>query len=705
MAYADDTELIDTFEEFYRSYYQNEIGELAQKYPDEQKSLYVDWDDLYRFDPALADDFQNKPKQLQEYAEEALRLYDLPVNVSLGQAHLRVRNLPERTDIRDIRADHRGKLVEVIGTVDKTTDVRPQITTAAFECQRCGTLTRIPQVGGDFQEPHECQGCERQGPFRVNYDQSELIDSQKVYLKEFTRDITTDNPQGVEVTIEDDATGQVTVGDDVAITAIVKLQKQGSSRNKSAHFDFYLEGVAVEPVDQEYPEIQLTDGDKKEIVKLSNQDDLFDQFIGSVAPTVHGSETEKLGLALQWFGGIEKHYEDGSYTRGSIHTLFVNDPGIFVDRMLESAVEISPRAVEISGSETSGTGLTTTAVRSSDRDNSGGWAIEAGPLIKADGGHALINGVDDLGSAAESSLETVLTQQSVDASKASASTSLEARTSVLALGRPTYGRFDEYEPIGEQVDLSPDLIGAFDLMFLSTDQPDKAEDEKRADRVLKAAYSGQVEAQQDQPSLSNSTEEDIEDTTSEIASEIELDLLQKYIAYAQRMCFPTITDDARTELRDYYVDLRSRGGDPDAPVPISEQKLESLVRLAEGSARARLSDTVEVEDAQRAITVFKHTLRNVGLDPETAEFDAEVIETRDSEEQREKLRNTKQLIAAIEEEFNEGAPVDVIIERAEEEGIDPERAKHEIDKLKQKGKVYEPKTDHLRAVPKDVYEC
>ena len=31
MAIGDDAELIDRFEEFYRDYYRNEIGELAQK--------------------------------------------------------------------------------------------------------------------------------------------------------------------------------------------------------------------------------------------------------------------------------------------------------------------------------------------------------------------------------------------------------------------------------------------------------------------------------------------------------------------------------------------------------------------------------------------------------------------------------------------------------------------------------------------------
>jgi len=78
------------FEQFFRNYYDNEIKQLAQQYPNEQRSLHIDWQDLYRFDPDLAD-FIAQPEQLQRYAEEALRLYDLPIDVSLGQAHVRIK--------------------------------------------------------------------------------------------------------------------------------------------------------------------------------------------------------------------------------------------------------------------------------------------------------------------------------------------------------------------------------------------------------------------------------------------------------------------------------------------------------------------------------------------------------------------------------------------------------------------------------------
>jgi replicative DNA helicase Mcm len=327
MARADDTELIDAFEEFYRSYYRNEIGELAQQYPTEKKSLYIDWQDLYRFDPDLADDFRSKPKQLKEYAEEALRLYDLPVDVSLGQAHVRVENLPESTEIRAIRADHRGSLISVKGIVRKATDVRPKITNAAFECQRCGTLTRIPQADGDFQEPHECQGCERQGPFRINFDQSEFIDAQKLRVQESPEGLRGgETPQNIDVNIEDDITGEVTAGDHVEVTGILKLDQQGNDREKSPMFDVYMEGLAVSIEDEQFEDMDITDEDKKEIVELSNEPDIYEQMVGAVAPSIYGYEIEKRALVFQLFSGVTKHLPDGSRTRGDIHVLLVGDP-------------------------------------------------------------------------------------------------------------------------------------------------------------------------------------------------------------------------------------------------------------------------------------------------------------------------------------------------------------------------------------------
>ena len=285
MARAEDTEIIDKFEQFYRDYYRNEIGQLAQKYPNEKRSLYIEWDDLYRFDPDIADDFIAQPDQMRDYAEEALRLYDLPVDVKLGQAHVRVRGLQRTTGIRDIRARHRGQLVEVTGIIRKATDVRPKITEAAFECQRCGTLSRIPQTSGEFHEPHECQGCERQGPFEINFDQSEFVDAQKLRVQESPEGLRGgETPQSIDVHIDDDITGQVTAGDHVRVTGILHLDQQGSNQEKSPVFDVYMDGLSVEIEDEQFEDMDITDEDKKRIIELSNESEIYEKMVASMAP-------------------------------------------------------------------------------------------------------------------------------------------------------------------------------------------------------------------------------------------------------------------------------------------------------------------------------------------------------------------------------------------------------------------------------------
>jgi replicative DNA helicase Mcm len=157
-----------------------------------------------------------------------------------------------------------------------------------------------------------------------------------------------------------------------------------------------------------------------------------------------------------------------------------------------------------------------------------------------------------------------------------------------------------------------------------------------------------------------------------------------------------MTEEARSAIEEFYVDLRSRGEGEDAPVPVTARKLEALVRLAEASARVRLSDTVEQADADRVIDIVRKSLEDVGMDPETNEFDADMIEAGHSKSQRDRIKGLKAIIQELEEEYEEGAPYDEVIGMAVENGTDRDKAEHEIEKLKQKGEVYEPSQGHLR---------
>jgi replicative DNA helicase Mcm len=1526
MAIAEEGELVERFQQFYRRYCSDAVGTLAQQYPKEKKSLSVDWQELHQYDPDLADDYLQHPEEMQEYAEEALRLYDLPVDISLGQAHVRIQNLPDATDIRDIRARHVNTLVAVQGLVRKATDVRPKIQEAAFECQRCGTLSYIPQTGGDFQEPHECQGCERQGPFQINFDQSEFIDAQKLRVQESPEGLRGgETPQSLDVHIEDDITGEVSPGDHVTVTGVLRIEQQESGQEKSRMFDVFMNGHSVVLEDAVFEDMDITEEDKRRIIELSSEDDIYEQMVDSIAPSIYGYEQEKLAMMLQLFSGVTKHLPDGSRIRGDLHMLLIGDPGtgkclkgdarvtladgreieirdlveknldepipvddgvyqkvdiplptlgfdgeirtgratkvwkreapermyrirtatgkevevtpshpLFVPKggrfepvvaeelsegqfvatfeheledrscdvssygqtladggvragvaapdaltdgttqwdriesietvepdydwvhdlevegthnyltnnvvshnsqLLQYIREVAPRSVYTSGKGSSTAGLTAAAVRD-DFAEGQQWSLEAGALVMADQGIAAVDELDKmrcvtgdslvhlgdgrmtrirdlaheaaesgsienlangrtirdldfeawtmtddgrlvrrpvtaiheydapddlaavrlesgekligtrdhpffvfeegqriekpaadlepddwvyvprqlstpatdggavaagtptervergvspalgavvgylsgdgnvyydreagvygirftnkeddlladferacreafgadpvrppseqrddgvetvrlcgrdyadavldagmnleiydgkafpdgisegspatkaafvravadsegtvdratgnvrissssyellvgikhlllewgiscqiqtrerdgkrdlhvlaitaadsllafdrrigftlerkqsaldavcksasgdrtiidvipecgnllyslreslrlyqsecrlddatycnfengdanvsirlardvlaafaerkrtatrnlervesadwsalgrlkdryhvsqaeladgtdysqqmvsrlwgesddlravvenrlgeiLSSVADTDLEPLrslvrgdvkwrrvdavetvaadvaddrirllkgeladlldcnvvsavevgrdllatepdgqswealrteldrhgisfatlardldvadstvsrwfngvvstdrfpevrdvalercaeirqeaarllnriesrgtpgvydltvegthnfvangmvvhnsedrsalhegLEQQKISISKAGINATLKARCSLLGAANPKYGRFDQYEPIGEQIDLEPALISRFDLIFTVTDQPDPEHDRKLADHIITTNYAGELHTQNENLAAANVSTEEVDAATEDVQPAIDAEFLRKYIAHAKRSCYPTMTDEAMEAIRDFYVDLRAKGADEDAPVPVTARKLEALVRLSEASARVRLADKVEGADAQRVIEIVRSCLQDIGVDPETGQFDADVVETGRSKTQRDRVKNIRSLIAEIEGEYDEGAPVDVVLDRAEEVGLERSKAEHEIEKLKQKGEVYEPSTDHLR---------
>ncbi|MFB6111511.1 MAG: minichromosome maintenance protein MCM [Halobacteriaceae archaeon] len=696
MAQAEDQELVDRFEQFYRRYYSEDIGELARQYPDDRKSLYVDWLDLFQFDPDIAEDFVSQPGQLRQYAEEALRLYDLPVDVNLGGAHVRLRDLDDKTPIREIRSRHVNTLVSIQGMVRKATDVRPKVTDAAFECQRCGTLNVVPQGRGGFQEPHECQGCERQGPFEINYDQSEFIDAQRIRIQESPEGLRGgETPQGIDVNIEDDITGVVTPGDHVTVTGVLRLDQQERGGEKTAMFDVYMDGWTIEIEDEEFEDMEITDEDKADIVELSNRSDIYERMVDSIAPSIWGFEDEKLAMILQLFSGVTKELPDGSRIRGDLHALLIGDPGTGKSRLLQYIGNIAPRSIYTSGKGSSAAGLTAAAVRDDFGDGQQ-WTLEAGALVLADKGIAAVDELDKMEAGDRSAMHEALEQQTISISKAGINATLKARCSLLGAANPKYGRFDQYEPIGEQIDLEPALISRFDLIFTVSDEPDEERDRELAEHILQSNYAGELSTQHDKLTTSSVTEAEVSAEVEDVNPEIESELLRKYIAHAKSSVYPTMSEDARDRIREFYVDLRSEGQGEDAPVPVTARKLEALVRLAEASARVRLSDTVTENDADRVIDIVGSSLEDIGVDPETGELDADVIEVGQSKTQRDRARTIRSIIGEIESEYEEGAPLDEVLDQAEAAGHERSKAEHEVEKLKQKGEVYQPSQGHLR---------
>ncbi|MFP8891877.1 minichromosome maintenance protein MCM (plasmid) [Natrialbaceae archaeon A-CW2] len=686
-------ELTEAFQQFYSIYYddrENEhtpILDLANKYPKEQRSLEIDFDDLYRFDRNLAEDVLNKPDQVLPYAEEALRTYDLPIDIQLD-ADVRIKNLEALPDdhvydVGQYSVNEQGILTAINGQVNKVAESKGKLEEAAFECQLCGTLNRVPQSANGYQEPHECQGCERQGPFRINWEQSTDTDYQLVRLQ-----LPPEKSRGgksAEIDIEFtgvDMVDRVAPGD--RVTVGTRLLPEVDDEDKGT---FILTGEAnnIEHQETDYEDLDL-DEYEDEILELANSDDPHQKVIDSIKPSHMGDENIKQAIALQMFGGVKKKHRDGSITRGNSHILLMGDPGTDKSGLLEYARDLSPRSVYTSGQSASKAGLTCAAVQ--DDFGDGGWTIEGGALVKAHKGLCAIDEFDKIDKDDQSGVMEAMSQGTISPAKADISgISLPAESTVLAGANPEYGRFDEYEPIAEQIDLPAPLISRFDLIFTLADQPDPDRDAKLADHINQSAYvAGMMEAGRRVK----------RDETADIDPEIEPELLRRYIAYAKQNITPVLSKEAREAFKEFYTSIRSSAND-DSPVPVTARKLESLHRLGEASARVRLSETVTLEDAERVIDVVLDCLNDVGVDPDTGEFDADMIETGNPKSQKDRMDDLKEVISDLEQEYDEGAPLDIVKERMNDIGHTTMRVKHAMEKLKTKGEVYEPTDGFLRA--------
>src|SRR5947207_7973532 len=80
-------------------------------------------------------------------------------------------------------------------------------------------------------------------------------------------------------------------------------------------------------------------------------------------------------------------------------------------------------------------------------------------------------------------IHEVMAQQTISISKAGITTTLNARTSILAAANPLYGRYNPKVSPVENINLPAALLSRFDILFLILDTPSVEDDERLAQHI------------------------------------------------------------------------------------------------------------------------------------------------------------------------------------------------------------------------------
>lgn len=669
------TLVIKKFQEFLEKNYLTEIAEKARK---GEKFLNVDFTELSIFDPELSEELLEAPEEVLKAGEIALEQFEVKGEVK--NFKIRIKNLPEDMNImiKDIRSVHINKFLYVKGLVRQKSDVRPQVISARFECPSCGNVITVLQLDAKFKEPSRC-GCGRKGKFREL--SRELVDAQKIVLEEAPEDLDGgEQPKRLDIFLKSDLVSPISdkrtnPGSKIKINGILKeVPIPAKDGGKLTRFDLMIDTNYVEPIDEDFMELAISEEEENEIKVLANNPKVYDMLISSIAPTIYGHEQIKEALILQSFGGLRKKRKKGSPTRGDIHILLIGDPGAGKSQLLKRISEVAPKARYVSGKGASGAGLTATVVKD---EFIRGYALEAGALVLANRGICCIDELDKMTKEDRSAMHEALEQQTVTISKANIQATLRCETTVLAAANPKFGRFDPYEILSKQIELPSTLINRFDLIFPIKDMPDEKKDERLASFIL-----------------------NLHKDPTEVITDISNELLRKYFAYARQKIRPVLTDAAVEEIKEYYIKMRSSGSDDAGikSIPITPRQLEALIRLSEASAKIRLSDKVTRKDAKRATDIVHYCLSQIGLDPDTGKFDIDRISSGVTATERGNIVFVKEIINEIEVKSGKSIPIDAIIAEAAIKGIMNDKVTEVIDKLKRSGDIYEPKKGFISKI-------
>ena len=658
-------DLIGELGEFLERYYKDEIAQAVQE---GATSITIEYSDLYQFDHDIAADYIDNPDMFSDNLDRATYEVDIPVpgsDQTLADMVVRVSGVDvEEVAVNSLRNNHRGKYLGLRGQVSRATQVRPKTVKAVFRCERCSTsdndtlLEPIPQFGEELQLPDQCPGCERKGPFTLVEDKSTMVDHQILELADEPGENMGANSHTVPVHLYRDEAGGVMPGDRIRVNGKITTdhaRSNGNSKIKTSR-PWRVEGRAIDPEEVAFSEV--TPERVEEIEELAADPNLVQKLINSIAPNIvtdDRGDMHKLAILLQMFGGVKRNNR-----RGDLNVFLVGSKGTGKSQMLSHAAELAPKSVQASGKGATAAGLTATATQSQH----GGWMLDAGALVLASGGMASIDEFDKMNDGARKSMHEAMEDQRVPINKAGINTVLPTETAILAAANPMGGEFDRTTPLTQQINLEAPLISRFDLIFGLIDDQDEEWDRM----VATSQY-------------------DSEEKTGPI----EDSLITEYVAYARQNIQPAFADESvKQKLVEWYVEQREKHEGSEG-LNLGPRTNDALRRLAEASARMRLSETITMEDAERAIELKKMHIGDVMLDRDGNIDAAKGAGYSNVNSIREAV---EMLLKELEPESG-GVTIDEIVNNQESiQGVTLSRKKVEeqIEKFMASGEAYEPQT-------------